>query len=349
MAALFAFLLLALVVSFLCSLLESVILSMTHTHIALMIKNGVKSGVMLSNMKKNINHPLAAILTLNTVANTVGAAGVGAQSYFLFGKEWVAVSSGILTVLILVVSEIIPKTIGTVYWKKLATPSAYLLKALIIITFPIVKILEVISQSIARNGPVEKITREELLVLADIGLREGILQKKEARIFENLLLLSEIRTGDILTPRSVLLAFQKDRTIKDVVTSNSPIQFSRIPVFDSNLDDITGIILKSELIEAFYTGRENEPLENLSTPLFAVPESKSIAGLFDDFLNRREHIFLVVDEYGGTAGIVTLEDAVETLLGVEIVDEVDSVEDMRAFALEQWKKSRKKKQTLGDE
>jgi len=349
MASLFSFLLFALVVSFICSLLESVILSMTHTHIALMMKNGVRSGDILHKMKKNINHPLAAILTLNTVANTVGAAGVGAQSYYLFGKEWVAVSSGILTVLILVISEIIPKTIGAVYWKKLATPSAYILRALIILTFPIVKILEMISQSITRNGPVAKITREELLVLADIGLREGILQKKEARIFENLLLLSEIRTGDILTPRSVLLAFQKDLTVKEVVTSNSPIQFSRIPVFDGDMDSITGSILKSELIEAFYTDRESETIEKLSTPLFAVPESRSITGLFDDFINRREHIFLVVDEYGGTAGIVTLEDAVETLLGVEIVDEVDSVDDMRAFALEQWKKSRRRKQTLGDE
>ncbi|MBN1292589.1 MAG: DUF21 domain-containing protein [Candidatus Latescibacteria bacterium] len=346
MTVLIAYLISALTVSFVCSLLESVILSITHTHIALMIKNGINGGYLLRDMKNNINHPLAAILTLNTVANTVGAAGVGAQSYHLFGREWVALASGTLTVLILVLSEIIPKTLGAVFWKQLSTPSAYLLKTLIFITYPIVIVLEKISRFVAQKGKTIKMTREELLVLAEIGLRDGILKKKEARIFENLLLLSEIQTDDILTPRSVLLAFQKDQTVGEVISSKEPIQFSRIPVYNKDLDDIIGTVLKSELIEAFYTGGENKTIEQFISPIFPVPESRSIADLLDDFINRKEHIFLVVDEYGGTAGIVTLEDAVETLLGVEIVDEFDSVEDMREFALERWKKRRKTRHTL---
>ena len=346
MAVLIIYLVFALVTSFICSLLESVLLSVNHTHLALQIKKGSKSGFMLRDMKKNINQSLAAILALNTIANTVGAAGVGAQAFLLFGKEWVAVASGLLTVLILIFSEIIPKTLGTVYWKRLSPFAAYTLKGLIFISYPVVFFLEKISQLIARRGSQSDITREELMVLAELGVSKGILHKKEARILENLLLLREIKTGDILTPRSVILAFQRDRTVHDVVEENTPIQFSRIPVYDDNLDTITGVVLKSELIEAFYTGRENESVGSLVKPIHAVPESKSIADLLDDFINRREHIFMVVDEYGGSAGIVTLEDTVETLLGVEIVDEFDSVDDMQEFALEVWRRRRRGGQTL---
>ncbi|MCE5251236.1 hemolysin family protein [bacterium] len=346
MAILILYLLIALTVSFICSLLESIMLSVTHAHIAVLIKNGHKSGRLLRTMKKNINHPLATILTLNTVANTVGAAMVGTQAYSLYGVEWAAFVSGILTVLILVFSEIIPKTLGAVYWKTLSPFAAYFLKALMVILYPIVIFLEKISKLISRKGPSARITREELLVLAEIGLREGILEHDEARILENLLLLREIRTGDILTPRSVMLAFQKDQTVGEVVTAHPRIRFSRIPVFGDDIDDITGVVLSRELLEAYYTGREKETIERLTKPIFAIPDSKPIADLIEDFINRREHIFLVVDEYGGTGGIVTLEDAVETLLGVEIVDEHDSVEDMRAHALEQWKKRRQERHTL---
>jgi CBS domain containing-hemolysin-like protein len=264
----------------------------------------------------------------------------------LFGKEWVAVASGMLTLLILIFSEIIPKTLGTVYWKELSPFTAFTLIGLIILTYPVVFFLEKISLFIARRRNPSEITREELVVLAELGVSEGILHKKEARILKNLFLLREIKTGDILTPRSVILAFQKDWTVQEVVAENTPIRFSRIPVYNDNLDSITGIVLKSGLIEAFYTGSENEPVGNFSKPIHAVPESKSIADLLDDFINRREHIFLVIDEYGGTAGIVTLEDTVETLLGIEIVDEFDSVEDMQAFALEVWRQRRRGGQTL---
>lgn len=341
MFLLFLFLSLALIVSFFCSLLESVILSVSHAFIALLIKEGKKSGKILREMKKNIDPPLAAILTLNTVANTVGAAGVGAQTYFLFGSKWVAVSSAVLTVLILVCSEIIPKTIGAAHWKRLAPVSAYVLKGLILVLYPVVKALEGISGFVSPESAQSHITREEMIALAEIGEDEGILLRKEARIIQNLLLLNTIRTEDIMTPRSVVLAFQKEETVGEVVSEHSPINFSRIPVYGENRDDIKGVVFTNELLETYYTGREKKSIEHLMKPLFAVPGSKSIADLLDEFINRREHIFQVVDEYGGTAGIVTLEDAIETLLGVEIVDELDSVEDMRAFALERWKRRRK--------
>lgn len=346
MSVLLLYLSFALIISFLCSLLESVILSVTHAYIALLIKRKHRSGRMLKEMKKNINHSLAAILTLNTIANVVGATGVGAQSYQLFGKEWVAVASGTLTLLILVCSEIIPKTLGVVYWKKLAPEAAYLIKILTVITFPIVIILEAISNFITRKGHLVKITRDEIKVLAEIGASEGILIEKESRIIKNLLLLNEMRVEDILTPRAVIFAFQKDQTVEEVITKNSPIPFSRISIFNKGLDDIIGFVHQKELLEEYYTGNKNKKLEELVNPIYAVPESKPIADLLDEFISRREHIFLVIDEYGGTAGIVTLEDAIETLLGVEIVDEFDSVEDMRALALEKWKSRRKKRTSL---
>lgn len=343
MIVLFLFFSLALVISFMCSLLESVILSVSHAYIALLIKKGRKSGHLLRRMKKNINHPLAVILTLNTVANTVGAAGVGAQTYSLFGSKWVAVSSATLTLLILVFSEIIPKTLGTSHWKRFAPVSAYILRGLIFLLYPVVKALEGISKFVSHNSQQKSLTREEMMVLAEIGESEGILLKKEARIIQNLLLLSEIHTEDILTPRSVVLAFNINDTIGDVVREHPHLQFSRIPVYSEGLDDIKGIVYRNELLETFYLGRASEKIEKLTKHLHAVPGSKSIADLLDEFIIRREHIFLVVDEYGGTAGIVTLEDAIETLLGVEIVDELDSVEDMRAYALERWKKRRKER------
>lgn len=340
MTALLTFLFLALGVSFVCSLLESVLLSVTHAHIAVLKRDGKRSGDILRNMKRNINHPLAAILTLNTVANTVGAAGVGAQAYLLFGSQWVGYFSAALTVLILVFSEIIPKTLGAVFWKRLSSPAAYTLKGMIFVLYPVVAILEKISSFISRHGQGAKITRDELLVLADIGYTDGILSKNEATILRNLLLMTELRAEDIMTPRSVVMAFDKASTVGEVIDDKTPLAFSRIPVYDDTMDNITGIALKTELMESYYTEKRDITVGEIAKPVFAVPESRSISGLFDDFINRGEHIFIVVDEYGGVAGIVTLEDAVETLLGVEIVDELDTVEDMREYALEIWRTRR---------
>jgi CBS domain containing-hemolysin-like protein len=321
-----------------CSLLESVLLSVTQVYIAMSIKEGKRSGRFLKELKRRINHPLSAILMLNTIANVAGAAGVSTQVYSLYGKEWVALVSGIFTILILVFSEIIPKTLGAVHWMSFAPFAAYLLKGMIVVTYPFVNILEGISRFVAGKKHHTHITREEIFALAEIGENEGILHEKEARIIENILLLDTIRTEKILTPRAVVFGLPKQMTVDEVIKTNSPIPFSRIPVYGENLDEIAGYVLRKELLEAYNTGGAQKKMEELMSPIFAVPESKTVAGLLDEFISRREHIFLVIDEYGGTAGIVTMEDAIETLLGVEIMDELDSVEDMREFALERWKK-----------
>jgi CBS domain containing-hemolysin-like protein len=337
MTLLIIYLCIALSASFVCSLMESILLSVSQPYIAILIKKGKKAGHVLRDLKANVNFPLAAILTVNTVANVAGSAGVGAQAYKVFGSEWVALISGILTVLILVFSEILPKTLGTVYWKFLAVPTAYGVKFLIIVTYPIVVILEGISRFITRRGHHARISRDEIMVLAEIGLKEGILHEKEARIMKNLFLLRDIRTGDISTPRAVVYAFPHDITIGEIVEKKLPLQFSRIPVYGRDMDDIRGVVIRRQIFEAFRSGRGSEPVVNLVRPIHAVPDAKTVEELLSEFIALREHLFLVIDEFGGTEGIVTLEDAIETLLGVEIMDEFDSVEDMRLFARNRWK------------
>ncbi len=327
-------------VYFMCSLLESVLLSTTHAHIALMIKKGYRSGAVLARLKRSINRPLAAILVFNTIAGTVGAMGVGAETYKLFGSEWIALSSGVLTITTLVVSELLPKTIGAAYWKKLAPVAAYAISGLIFAVYPLVLILEWVPRLVSRDAPSKHITREEIIVQAEMGLAEKVLSPMEARIIENLMLLNEIRTEDILTPRSVITAIQKDLTVAEAMESIPTPRFTRIPVYNNGLDDVMGLVLYDRLREAYQTGRRDVAVASLMGPIYAVPASKPIADLLDEFIARREHLFEVVDEYGGTAGIVTLEDALETLLGVEIVDEFDSVDDMRAFAVERWRQKR---------
>lgn len=332
----------ALLISFLCSLLEVVLLSLTHSHIALLIKKGFKSGKILESLKRKINRPLSAILSLNTIANTVGAAGVGAQSQLVFGNEAVAIASGILTFTILIFSEIIPKTIGASYWKKLAPFASYAILTLIYITYPLVLFLEAISKVFSKKNEAIKVSREELLMTAELGEFSGQIQKKELRLIRNLLRLNKIPVEDIMTPRLVMLAVDKKLTIGQFVKKYSPLPFSRIPIYNETIDHIIGIVFRFDILTEFSKNRKDLVLEKIVTPIHAVPKNKTIASVLDEFIKRQEHIFLVVDEHGGTSGIVTLEDAIETLLGVEIVDEFDSVEDMRKFAFELYEKRKRK-------
>jgi CBS domain containing-hemolysin-like protein len=340
MTLLLFYLFLALGVSFLCSLLEAVILSVTHGHIEAQRKKGHRSGQILKELKDKINRPLAAILTLNTIANTMGAAGVGAQVLKLY-INWkpdghagtvVAVASGLLTLMILVLSEIIPKTTGAIYWKRLAPAAAYIIRAMILVLYPMVLMLEIISQAIAGRRYQQKVCRDEMMAVAALGKKEGTLLTQETQVIQNLLKLDKILVRDILTPRNVLLALQKDKTVQEIVDKHSPLRFSRIPVYGKDLDDITAVVLRYRMLQAYAQGQGAMKLTELGKEIHAIPETKSVAGVLDEFIRRREHIFLVVDEYGGTAGIITLEDAIETLLGVEIVDEYDTVDDMRKLA-----------------
>ncbi len=346
MTALILYFCLALVISFLCSLLESVLLSVTHTHIAVMIKDGSKAGFRLKNLKGKISRPLAAVLTLNTIANTVGAAGVGAQALKLYGNKWVALASAILTLSILIFSEVIPKTLGAVHWKRLSGFAAVTIQGLIFIAYPFVWLLEAISHLLTPKKMESQITREEMVVMAELGEDEGTIQEKETHLIENILKLNMISAEEVLTPRSVLFAFRKNQTVGEVMEANPDIIFSRIPIYSSSLDDIIGIIHRYDLQNKYSDDEFDATMESFMTPVDTVLVTESVASILDKFIQKREHIFIVKDEFGGTEGIITLEDAVETLLGAEIVDEFDSVADMRKFAREKW--HQKKRETKTD-
>ena len=340
------FLILALGVSFICSLLEAIILSVTWSHIEILSKEDNRSGKRLKELKEDIDVPLAAILTLNTISHTIGAAGVGSE-FNKLGNEWFTVASIILTILILVFSEIIPKTLGAIYWRKLAPSSAYLLDAMIWITWPIVVVLNSFSRRISEGNEDQKeMTREEMIAVAEMGENQGALEKQETQVIKNLLTMDKILAEDVMTPSTVMLTFHRNDEIGKMLDEHSPIPFSRIPVREKNLDDIIGVVYRSQIMELYGEGKTDIPMENLISELSTVSPEDSIATLLDEFLKKREHIFLVVDEYGTTQGIITLEDAVETLLGAEIVDESDSVEDMRQLARELWEKRRKRKTNL---
>jgi len=334
MTALITYFVTALVVSFLCSLLESVLLSISITHVSVLEKNGSHSGKIMAELKENINRPLAAILTINTVANTVGAAGVGAQTMVLYGNEWVAVASGILTLSILIFSEIIPKTIGAVYNKSLSSFTAYTVRSLMVIAYPFV----VLSESMAglihsgENGGESKASREELLAMAEISEDEGSIDEQEGDIIENLMKLDEIAIEEVMTPRSVVFALNQNRTVGEVVEKHSPIAFSRIPVFDEDLDNVIGLVNRYTLVNEQAEDRFDIKMSELMKPIHTVKERESVSDVLDQFVKRRQQIFMVTDDFGTTTGLISLEDAIETLLGVEIVDEHDNVVDMRKLA-----------------
>ncbi|MBN1845808.1 MAG: HlyC/CorC family transporter [Sedimentisphaerales bacterium] len=340
MTTLILFITLALVVSFLCSLMEAAILSVSHGYIETLRKQKRRSGEILRHLKERIDRPLAAILTLNTVANTIGAAGVGAQVQKLYTQAYgphhagtvLAVASGCLTLAILVFSEIIPKTLGAVYWKRLGPLVAYVVLGLVRILLPLVVVLELISRWVSGRRYHRKVSREEMIAVAELGNLEGSLLTQETRLIHNILRLHKIRARDVLTPRSVMLAFQQDKTIQEALNKHSPIRFSRIPIYGKDLDDITAVVHRYELVRANAEGKGHQKLSEAAKPIHAVPDTKFLASILDEFVRRQEQLFLVVDEYGGTAGIITLEDAIETLLGVEIVDEFDTVKDMRKLA-----------------
>ncbi len=334
MTALITYFVTALVVSFLCSLLESVLLSISITHVSVLEKNGSHSGKIMAELKENINRPLAAILTINTVANTVGAAGVGAQTMVLYGNEWVAVASGILTLSILIFSEIIPKTIGAVYNKSLSSFTPYTVRSLMVIAYPFV----VLSESMAgwihsgENGGESKASREELLAMAEISEDEGSIDEQEGDIIENLMKLDEIAIEEVMTPRSVVFALNQNRTVGEVVEKHSPIAFSRIPVFDEDLDNVIGLVNRYTLVNEQAEDRFDIKMSELMKPIHTVKERESVSDVLDQFVKRRQQIFMVTDDFGTTTGLISLEDAIETLLGVEIVDEHDNVVDMRKLA-----------------
>lgn len=333
---------LSVTISFLCSLLESVILSTSHAYVAVNAKKDRPSGLILKEFRGNIDRPLAAILTLNTIANTLGAAGVGAQVLHLYGDKYVALVSSILTLTILIFSEIIPKTLGASHWKTLAPFCAHTTRVLIVVTYPFVFLLEFLSQYLKKDSKTQ-ITREEMIETAEMGATDGTLRRKESLIIKNLLMLSNVYVHDIMTPRSVVTAFSSNSTVKEVMSLYQPIRYSRIPVYEGSLDNILGVVHRYKILENSSRDNHDVSMKELMTPVHSIPEDVPVSASLDQFIQRQEHVFIVVDDYGSTIGIVTLEDAIETLLGVEIVDEFDSVADLRQHALEQWQNRKKQR------
>ena len=344
MSRLFLYFFTVLGISFLCSLLESFILSVTHAHFSLVSKDQPALGKKLSHFKENINRPLSAILSLNTIANTVGAASVGAITLIEFGSSWVAIMSGILTLSILIFSEIIPKTIGALYWKKILVPATFAIQVLIIMTYPLVVLLELLSKWLAKEGNEDKVSREEVIAMAELGEDEGTIEESESTVIENVLMLDDISVEEVLTPRSVIFALDKTSSVREVLDKYNDIEFSRIPVYEEGLDNIIGIVRRHILLKSKAEDQFDVTMGELAKPIHAVEENDSVGDVLDEFVKRREHLFMVKDQFGQVAGLITLEDAIETLLGVEIVDETDSVVDMRKLALDNWRKKRWKSQ-----
>ena len=329
MTLLLAYFFLALFLSFLCSLLEAVLLSTPASYSSILAKKNSSQGERLERFKENINRPLAAILTLNTFAHTLGAAGVGAQTLELYGESSVAIASGILTLLILVFSEIIPKTIGSVYWRSLIGNTTLIIEVLIFFTYPLVLLAEYISNFGEDEATV---TREEVIAMAEMGEDEGVLEEQETDIIENTLKLKDVKVKDIMTPRSVIFALKSDFTVGQVLEKHETLDFTRIPIFEGNLDVIKGMVNRYEIINRKAEDQFSTRMHEISQKVPFVNENDRIDKVLELFIKNRDHMALVKDDNDILTGLITLEDAIETILGQEIVDEHDSVVDMRDLA-----------------
>lgn len=333
------YLTLALSVSFLCSVLEAVLLSLTPSYIG-SLPEGARHKRVLERLKTDIDEAISAILVLNTIAHTMGAAGVGAEAVRVFGVQWQTLIAVVLTLLILYLSEIIPKTIGATYWRELARPAGYVIAFLIKALWPMLWVSHQITKRVQKknHGP----TRDEISAMAEIGEQFGVLAENEGRLIENLLRLREVTVGEILTPRSVVFALDAARTIESALEDERVFIYSRIPVWEEDRDQMVGLVFAKGILRAnALEDGHQRPLRDIMVPVYRVPERMPVYFLLDHFLTRREHLFLVHDEFRQFSGIVTLEDAIETLLGREILDEVDRDADMQQVALERarhWKR-----------
>jgi len=353
--------------SFLCSILEAVLLSITPTFINLKKNEGESYATELEILKKDVDKPLIAILTINTIAHTVGAILVGVQAKVAYAEMYgtttrsvfgiqftedvmVGIVSTVMTILILVASEIIPKTIGATHWKTLANFTAKALKFMI---FPlkytgILWLLQLTTKLIGGKGHGSILSREGFLVMTEMAEKDGVFQKNESKVIRNLLGFKEIKVNDVMTPRTVLETADESQSVQSFYNEHKNLRFSRIPVFKENPDEITGYFLKDNLLEAIINGKGAEPLVTIRRDILITNRDLSIPDLFDKLIKEREHIALVVDEYGSVSGLVSQEDVIETLLGLEIMDETDSVADLQALARKSWETRAKKMGIIED-
>lgn len=333
MALLIFYFSLAILVSFLCSILEAVLLSLTPSYISAALSSGSRSGRLLDSLKRKVDRPLAAILSLNTIAHTVGAAGVGAQAQVVFDSLPLSVISGVLTLLILVFSEIIPKTLGAIYWRSLAVPSAFICQFLIYLLWPLVIMAQSISRLMSRDGSAATISREEIHAMADLGHREGVIDEADARVLQSAISFPSIRVTEVMTPRPVVKVINEKSTVREVMAEEEELGFSRYPVL-RDAETLSGYVLRSDILAAAAKDNWDQTIGKLASEVIIFPELTSVKRALSTFLKRREHLAAVVDEFGAFCGVVTLEDVIETLIGQEIMDEADEVEDLRAHARE---------------
>ncbi|WP_425409022.1 hemolysin family protein [Hyphococcus sp.] len=338
MTLLLFYLFLAIFVSFFCSISEAILLSVRPTYVATLERKSARGAKALKKLRSNLDRPLAAILTANTIAHTVGAAGVGAQSAVVFGSAYIGATSAILTLLILVFSEIIPKTLGATHWRTLAPVFGPLIHGLTVTFLPFVWLSERLTRLISRSGSRGfTFSRDEMEAMAEIGVREGLLQTKELKIVSNLMRLQSLSARDIMTPRSVIFSAPADLTVQEYFLRYSTKQFSRIPIYKTNSDDVIGFVLKTDLLMAQAKDEFNRPLSDFRREYLALLDNVTASDVFDRLMHEKSHIALLVDEYGTVQGLVTLEDVVETLIGLEIMDELDTVEDMQVLANRRWR------------
>lgn len=340
---LFAFATLAIVVSFLCSMWESVLLSITPAYALAQQEKGGVVGRRLGMFKENIDRPLAAILTLNTIAHTVGAIGVGNQASLIWHAGHPMVTGVlvpvVMTLAILVLSEIIPKTLGAIYWKELAPLTVHCLGLLLRLLAPLVWMSEGITRLLRRDDSGPVFSRREMTAMAEAGAREGVIGQHESDFIRNLMSYRAIKARDVMTPRTVTVMASARMTFAEFQEELADVRFSRIPLYNpEGQGEILGYILRSEALECIAQGMVDEPLQSIRRDILVVMENDSLDQLFTEFLERREHMALVVDDYGEMRGVLTLEDVIETMLGLEIVDELDHAEDMQALARESWRR-----------
>jgi CBS domain containing-hemolysin-like protein len=336
MTLLFIYLLIAIGVSFLCSVLEAVLLSITPSYLEKLSIERPRSGRIIGRVKDRLDESLSSILILNTFAHTMGAAGVGSQAVQIFGPEWETLIAVLLTLVILYFSEIIPKTLGATFWRTLAVPAAFIISWLVRLVYPLVWVSTRLTRLFS-NSKENEITREEIIALASLGHKGGALITRENEYLANLLRLREVKTGEILTPRTVVHMLDENLSVKEALDHPQTRQFTRIPTYAGGRDNVIGKVIRVDLFEAERQGRGGEPIRNVGREIIRVSEKLPVQNLLDLFIKYHMHLFLVEDEFGQTSGIVTLEDAIETLLGREIVDESDTVADMQELAKDKYR------------
>lgn len=326
----------ALAISFLCSVLEAVLLSTPISFISMKESQGAKNASLMMKYKTNVDRPVAAILTLNTIAHTIGAAGVGSESVKVFGEAYFGIISAVLTLLILVLSEIIPKTVGASYWRTLAMPSAKIIRILIVITYPLVWLSELLTKCFSPKIQPLTVSREEVAAMVNVGANEGVIETVENKAIQNFLKLSNRLARDIMTPFVVVSSVSRSTTMREFYENLTLAAFSRVPVYDSEREFITGYVLRANVLEMLAQDKFSKAVGEIIRPILAFPETAKVSDIWQRLLEKKEHISIITDEYGCMRGIVTMEDIIETMLGVEIVDEYDTIEDMQTFARDKF-------------